>query len=71
MKLQHFLKEHRGTKKGHYRTVNLDADLHSFYKRVANHYNIALSNLLYNVLDEWKSQYQNDIKEDMINNFRF
>lgn len=49
-----------------HRTVNLEEDLHQFFKKTANHYNISLASLIHNVLAHWKSDYQEEIKEDIL-----
>ncbi len=69
MTFKEYLSEKGSTKNGRYRTVNVDEDLHFFFKRTANHYDLALSNLIYNILDKWKQEYEEEIKRDMINNF--
>lgn len=70
MELEQFVKARTEPKNGKYRTVNLDDELHLFLKRTANHYNIALADLTYNILAHWKRQYQSDIKRDIMNDFR-
>lgn len=70
MELEQFVKARTEPKNSKYRTVNLDEDLHLFLKRTANHYNIALADLTYNILAHWKRQYQSDINRDIVNQFR-
>lgn len=65
MRFKKFLSERSSPKNGKYRTINVDGDLHHFFKQTANHYNIALSDLIYNVLENWKQDYQDDIKNDI------
>ncbi|WP_420578315.1 plasmid partition protein ParG [Ekhidna sp.] len=68
MRFKEFLSERSSPKSGKYRTINVDSEIHYFFKQTANHYNVALADLIYNVLDNWKSEFQNQIKEDMIKN---
>uniref|UniRef100_UPI00404B75DF hypothetical protein n=1 Tax=Fulvivirga sp. TaxID=1931237 RepID=UPI00404B75DF len=69
MRLEDYIKKRTGIKSRKYRTINLDEDLHLFLKRTANHYDIAIADLMYNILESWKKQYQNDIRNDMSNPF--
>lgn len=66
MKIEQFLTERSGLRNGKYRTLNIDEDLHLFFKQTANHYNISLSNLVFNILTHWKDEYQDDIKNDVL-----
>lgn len=68
MSLRKFLEESSKKKSGKYKTINLDADLHLFYKQTANHYDLALSELMFNILDQWKEEHQQEIKEDILKN---
>ena len=65
MRFKEFLSERAKPKSGKYRTINVDGELHHFFKRTANHYNVALSDLITNVLDDWKSKFEEDIKSDI------
>ena len=69
MKIEQFIRESTELKSGKNRTININADLHLFLKRTANHYNIAISDLVHNILISWKKEYQKKIKEDMRNQF--
>lgn len=66
MKMRQFVTERSGLKNGKYRTLNIDEDLHLFLKQTANHYNISLSNLVFNILNHWKDEYQEEIKKDVL-----
>ncbi|MEQ8881393.1 MAG: hypothetical protein RLQ12_17245 [Cyclobacteriaceae bacterium] len=65
MKLDKYIAEPTNRKKKKYKTFNIDADLHLFFKRTAGYYNIPLSDLMYNILSSWKEQYQEQIENDM------
>ncbi len=65
MRFKEFLSERTKPKNGKYRTINVDGELHHFFKQTANHYNVALSDLISNVLDDWKSRFDGDIKSDI------
>ncbi|MDW3212168.1 MAG: hypothetical protein R8N23_20025 [Reichenbachiella sp.] len=69
MKLEQFIRERIEPKNGKYKTVNVDEDLHLFLKRTANHYNIAMSDLIFNILINWMKSYQSEIKNDMQEQF--
>lgn len=69
MKLEEFTRERTQPKQGKYRTMNVDEELHLFFKRTANHYNIAIADLMYNILVNWKKEYQKEIHDDMIKRF--
>ncbi|MEQ9229300.1 MAG: hypothetical protein RIF46_01360 [Cyclobacteriaceae bacterium] len=67
MNFKQFIVEPSDKKNGNrHRTVNLDVDLHQFYKRTASHYDIPMANLLHNVLVQWRNQYEEEIKQDML-----
>ncbi len=68
MSLDQFLNTRIGDEKRKYRTINVDHDLHYFLKQTSNHYKIPLSDLIHNVLSNWKSEFQEQIREDMIKN---
>ena len=51
---------------GRNRTINVKEELHSYFKKVAAHYNVNMSTLITNVLIEWKRENEREIKEDMI-----
>ncbi|MEP3389128.1 MAG: hypothetical protein ABJO02_13120 [Reichenbachiella sp.] len=69
MKLEQFIRERIEPKNGKYKTVNVDEDLHLFLKRTANHYNIAMSDLIFNILINWMNSYQSEIKKDIQEQF--
>lgn len=68
MKLDQFARERSQGKNRKYRTLNIDEDLHLFFKQTANHYNLPLSDLLFNILSDWKNVYKEEIKEDVLKN---
>ena len=61
MKLEEFIREKPDFKSGKNRTININADLHLFFKRTANQYNISISDVVHNILISWKNKYQNQI----------
>lgn len=68
MKLEQFT-NHRSPKNNKkYRTVNVDHDLHHFFKKTSNYYNLSLSDLMNNILENWKEEFQDEIKNDMLKN---
>lgn len=66
MKLEQFVRGRSGSRNSKYRTLNIDEDLHLFFKQTANHYNLSLSDLVYNVLSHWKIEYEDEIKDDIL-----
>ena len=71
MKFKQFIferSERRNSKK--HRTVNLEEDLHQFFKKTANHYSISLASLIHNVLTHWKTEFQEEIKDDILKEYR-
>ncbi|WP_462249685.1 hypothetical protein [Ekhidna sp.] len=68
MELKDYLNERTDKENSKYRTVNVDERLHYFFKKTANNYNIAMSDLIYNVLHQWRSEFQEQIKKDVIKN---
>lgn len=68
MKLKQYISHRTQETKRKYRTVNVDQDLHHFFKRTSNYYNIPLSELIHNILSHWKDEFQDEIKSDMIRN---
>ena len=70
MKLEHYIRDGRGLKSRKYKTVNVDQDLHMFFKKTANHYNIPLSDLMFNILSAWKNKYQQSVKEDILKHLK-
>lgn len=70
MSLDQFLTTRLGDEKRKYRTINVDQDLHYFLKQTSNHYKIPLSDLIHNILSNWKAEFQNQIREDMIKNLK-
>lgn len=69
MKLEEFIRSRSEPRNIKYKTVNLDEDLHLFFKRTANHYNIALVDLMYSILTNWKNNYEKEIQDDVISDF--
>ncbi len=67
MNLEQFLKERTNKRIGKYRTVNVDEHLHLFYKRISSHYNIPMADLMYHILEDWKSKYEVELKKKMLN----
>ena len=65
MDLNRFISKRSNLKSTKYKTVYLDRELHLFLKRTANHYNIPIADLLHNIVDDWKSKYQDDIIHDI------
>ncbi|MEQ8554905.1 MAG: hypothetical protein RIC06_25695 [Cyclobacteriaceae bacterium] len=65
MKLDKYIIEPSDRKRKKFKTLNIDEDLHLFFKRTASYYNIPLSDLMYNVLSSWKEKYQDKIENDM------
>lgn len=68
MTFKRFIQERTEQRKTRYKTINVDEKLHLFVKQIANHYNLALSDLIYNIVSDWKEEHQDDIKEDMRKN---
>lgn len=66
MKLEQFVRERPESGNKRYKTLNIDEDLHLFFKQTANHYNIPLSDLIYNVLNYWKDEYEGDVRNDIL-----
>lgn len=66
MKLNQFLNERPEKKSVRYRTLNIDDDLHFFFKQTANLYNVTLSDLVFNILSKWKEEYQEEIRKDQL-----
>lgn len=66
MKLEEYIREKPDFKNRQNRTININSDLHLFFKRTANHYNIAISDVVHNILINWKNQYQHQIKEEIL-----
>lgn len=52
------------------RTVNIPESTHSFYKNTATGFDVSISDLIVNVLEEWKESHSDDIKSELINNIR-
>ena len=65
MKLDKYIIEPSDRKKKKFKTLNIDEDLHLFFKRTAGYYNIPLSDLMFNILSAWKEEYQSEIEKDM------
>lgn len=68
MSLDQFLNTRMRDEKRKYRTINVDQDLHYFLKQTSSHYNIHLSDLIHNILSDWKAEFQDHIRADMIEN---
>lgn len=67
MEIERFLTENAHQQlNGRNRTINIKEELHSYYKKVAAHYNVNMSTLITNVLLNWKEENEDDIREDMI-----
>ncbi|MEO9871162.1 hypothetical protein [Ekhidna sp.] len=66
MNVERFIKEIDGQIKGRNRTVNIKDSLHTYYKHVAMHYDVSMATLITNVLLDWKDEYEELIKEDMM-----
>ena len=64
MPLEDYLQKREASESTKYKTANLDHELHSYLKRTAAFYNISLSELLNNIIDGWKEQYNEQIKND-------
>lgn len=70
MELEGYIKERNNLKSRKYKTINIDADLHLFLKRTASHYNIAMADLMYNILSQWKDQFDDEILNDKMKDFK-
>ncbi|SMG42635.1 hypothetical protein SAMN05661096_02911 [Marivirga sericea] len=69
--LSHYLESQLGPEnKERNRTLNVPESLHSFFKKASSNYDIGISTLIYNVLTDWKNEYENDIIDDMLIKFR-
>ncbi|NQZ76696.1 hypothetical protein [Ekhidna sp.] len=66
MKLEQFLSVKSEKKNRKYRTVNVDHELHHFLKKTSSYYNIPMSDLVNNILANWKDEFQEEIKNDML-----
>ncbi len=66
MSLDRFLIESEKRPKGRNRTINIEDNLHSYYKKVAAHYNVNMSTIITNILSAWKDENDYEIKNDMI-----
>ncbi len=64
MKLRDFLCVRPTGQKRKYRTVNVDHDLHYFLKGTSYKYDIPLSDLINNILSDWKEKFQDQIAND-------
>jgi hypothetical protein len=54
------------TPKGKTRTVNIKGSTHDFYRKTANFYDINITTLVNNVLEDWVKRYKEEIRDDMI-----
>lgn len=70
MKLNSFISGKSDRKPRKYKTINLDNELHLFLKRTANHYDIPMSDLMYNIINQWKKKFQGEIENDILNQFK-
>ena len=52
------------------KTLNIDKELHFYLKRISSHYDISLSNLVNNILANWKETYDQEISEELIKKFK-
>lgn len=66
MKLQEYITTRTDNISRKYKTVNLDEDLHLFLKRTASHYNISMADLMFNILSNWKTQFEDQIQSDKL-----
>lgn len=68
MELNEFFKEiskHSKDKKRN-RTINVTDDLHAFYKKVSSHYNVSISTIISNVLENWREKHRDEIMKDIL-----
>lgn len=63
------LEQPSGSDKG-IRTVNIKGNVHQFYKKVANHYDVGISTIISNILIAWKEEHKDEIKSQMINRIK-
>lgn len=70
MSLDQFLSTRLVDEKRKYRTINVDQELHYFLKKTSNHYKIPLSDLTHNILSKWKTEFQKQIREEMIKDLK-
>ena len=64
--LEYFIKSTNSSQARRNRTVNIKSDVHEFYRKVSNHYDVGISALITNVLVAWKDQYEDQINRDII-----
>lgn len=67
MRLKAYLNTRSSLIKRKYRTINVDQELHFFLKKTSINYNIPLSDLIHNILTNWKNEYHDQIMEDIKN----
>lgn len=48
------------------RTINIKNSTHEFFKKTSNFYDVQISTLVNNVLDDWISRNKDEIRQDMI-----
>lgn len=68
MKLEQFTSSRPAKGNRKYKTANVDPDLHHFFKKTSNYYNLSLSDLMHNILEHWKEEFQDEIRNDMLRN---
>ncbi|MEO9476767.1 MAG: hypothetical protein ABJG41_14590 [Cyclobacteriaceae bacterium] len=56
----------RGSEKT--KTINIKVSTHDFYKKTSNFYNIGISTLVNNILEDWMKEHQKEINEDIKSN---
>lgn len=68
MELEEFFKErdHLRNSRRRNRTINVNEDIHAFYKNVASHYNVGMSTIITNILIEWREEHKDEIKKELL-----
>ncbi len=54
--------------KGKARTVNIRSTTHDFYKKTASFYDVGITTLINNILENWMQENKPDIINDMKKN---
>lgn len=68
MDFKRFINSSNQRKTGKFKTLNIDSELHLFYKRIASHYDLPLSDLVFNILIAWKDEHHKDLEDDIKSN---
>lgn len=54
--------------RGKTKTININISTHDFYRKTASHYDIGITTLVNNVLEQWMIENKVEIIEDMKTN---